>query len=109
MKRAVVFAFVTVLAAGTLDVAMAAPAVKARPVVPVPSIGISRKGGAPVLPVSRGLRSVPQRAAAPAGISSPVPAHRLQPQRAQVLGLRHRVALRYKGHGRGARLAIELP
>jgi hypothetical protein len=107
MIRAVVFAFATVLALGSLDMAMAAPAVKGRPVVPVPGIGVSRKGGAPIRTVSRGLRTPPTPSLE--GVSAPVPPDRLSPQRDQVLALRHRVKQRYKGRGRGARLAVELP
>lgn len=109
MKRAVLFAFVTVLALGSWDMAMAKPAVKARPVVPVPVIGISRQGGAPIRTVSRGLRTPSGRPLDVAGLSAPVTAQRLLPQRAQVLALRHRATQRYHGRGRGARLAMELP
>jgi hypothetical protein len=109
MKRAVVFAFATVLALGSLDLALAAPAVKARPVVPLPTIGMSRQGGAPIQTVSRGLRPDTQRPLDLKGLATPLEAKRLLPQRAQVLALRHRVVQRFRGSGRGARLAMELP
>jgi hypothetical protein len=110
MKRAIPIFFGIVLALGSMDVAMAAPALKkARPLVPVPAIGLSRLGGAPIQPVSRGLRPDDRAPLALPHLATGVPVDRLAPQRAQVLALRHRVAQRYRGRGRGARLGSELP
>jgi hypothetical protein len=110
MKRAIPIFFSIVLALGSMDVAMAAPALKkARHLVPVPAIGLSRQGGAPIQTVSRGLRPDDRSALPLPNLATTVAADRLAPQRAQVLALRHRVALRYRGRGRGARLATELP
>lgn len=109
MKRVLAFACVAVLALGSWASALAKPLPTARHLVPVPPIGLSRRGGAPIQTVSRGARPDPRRLPDLTPLASPLPTRHLLPQRAQVLALRHRVRQRYHGRGRGARLAIELP
>jgi hypothetical protein len=92
-------------------------------VVPLPSVPMSRLGGFASRFVSRGAQRTPlatSRGERGAEGRTSVPVSRGQrghdmapespaPQRIQVLALRHRIKTRYKGHGKGARLAMEIP
>ncbi|MBC7542300.1 MAG: hypothetical protein H7338_06180 [Candidatus Sericytochromatia bacterium] len=99
--------------------ASGAPILAASPLVAVPAIGHSRQGGAPVQAVSRGASRTPidvshlsQLFSLPGGLPclpASVDMDGTAPQRSQVLALRQRIKTRYRGQGRGARLAIEIP